>query len=389
MPFGGVAESAGTTRCAISHTGQTTFVTSLCLAAATAVGRSSFIDSLVSVRRKDAIPAPNLVRPDLGRCYPFSDSTQEMELTKLSGKTQQAFAQLLEAKATHSIIETLYLRFDVPTLVTETNPNPNKLTKATHLVKELAARQGEALPELIGYAASPESRMDPAFRRRSAESKDLYESLDQDLATGAGATSAPSVPRRQFNRPGTTAPATTPAHAHAASSKRYVFVVRGRDKPAYDALAALLAAFDLRIVTWDDATRGVGSGTPHTLDIVRSGIEMSDAVVVLMTPDDLGQVKPEYGLVGDDPREAKASGQARQNVVFEAGWAMALNQNGVVLVRVGEVRKLSDIEGLNYVQLTNDISARRNLAGRLRNCGLAVDDSGESWRTAGTFPEHH
>jgi hypothetical protein len=37
--------------------------------------------------------------------------------------------------------------------------------------------------------------------------------------------------------------------------------------------------------------------------------------------------------------------------------------------------------------LTNDISARRTLIGRLRNCELAIDDSGESWRTAGTFPE--
>jgi predicted nucleotide-binding protein len=313
-------------------------------------------------------------------------------LARLSGKTQQAFARLLEAEATHSIIETLYLRFDVPSLVTEANPTPNKLTKATHLVKQLGMRQDGSLAELIEYAASDTSRMSPAFRRGSAESKDLFESLDQDLV----ATPSTAPPQagdsgtvRQFARPGTTAPAAAPAHVHAATSKRYVFVVRGRDKAAYDALAALLVALDLRIVTWDDASRGVGAGTPHTLDIVRSGIEMSDAVVVLMTPDDLGQVKPEYGLAGDDPREARASGQARQNVVFEAGWAMALNQNGVVLVRVGEVRKLSDIEGLNYVQLTNDISARRNLAGRLRNCGLAVDDSGEAWRTAGVFPEHY
>lgn len=115
---------------------------------------------------------------------------------------------------------------------------------------------------------------------------------------------------------------------------------------------------------------------------------MSNAVVVLMTPDDLGQVKKEFSQQNDDPREVLATGQARQNVVFEAGWAMALNQNGVVLVRVGDVRNLSDIEGLNYVNLTNDISARRTLIGRLRNCGLEVDDSGEPWRTAGTFPEY-
>jgi predicted nucleotide-binding protein len=324
--------------------------------------------------------------PGLVMFYTF---TLEAHLAKLSGKTQQALAQLLETEATHSLIETLYLRFEVPTLVSETNPNPNKLTKATHLVKQLDARGDGTLSELIEYAASPSSRMSTAFRRGSSESRDLYASLDRDSSAAAATKSqtAPSAPKRRFAQPGTTAPSVTSTHDHAAIIKRYVFVVRGRDKEAYDALAAFLTALDIRIVTWDDATRGVGSGSPHTLDIVRSGIDMSDAVVVLMTPDDLRQVKPEFGLPTDDSREGRASGQARQNVVFEAGWAMALNQHRVVLVRVGEVRNLSDIEGLNYVHLTNDISSRRTLIGRLRNCELAIDDSGESWRTAGTFPE--
>lgn len=314
-------------------------------------------------------------------------------MTTLSGRTGQSFAQLLNEQATHSIIESLYLRFELPSLVTEATPTPNKLTKATHLVKSLRERDDDSLRELIEYAASPSSKMGTSFRRGSAESLDLYENFDKDLQGNSGATtrkSAPAARERQFPRPGTTAQAHTPTQTqdHTPSTKRLVFVVRGRDKKAYDALTSLLLALDLRIVTWDDAVRGVGGGTPHTLDIVRAGIEMSDAVVVLMTPDDLGQVKPEFGQPTDDPREGRSTGQVRQNVVFEAGWAMALNQGGVILVRVGEVRNLSDIEGLNYVTLTNDISARRGFIVRLRNCKLAVDDSGETWRTAGVFPEH-
>ena len=34
-------------------------------------------------------------------------------MTKLSGATQQSLAQLLDKEATHSVIESLYLRFDV------------------------------------------------------------------------------------------------------------------------------------------------------------------------------------------------------------------------------------------------------------------------------------
>lgn len=311
-------------------------------------------------------------------------------MAKLSGRTGHSFAQLLNDQATHSIIESLYLRFDLSSLVTEATPTPNKLTKATHLVKSLSAREDDSLRELIEYAASPSSKMGTTFRRGSAESLDLWANFDKDLEGSVRATArtaAPPARERQFPRPGTTAPAPTHTQDHAPSAKRLVFVVRGRDQKAYDALASLLLALDLRIVTWDEAVRGVEGGTPHTLDIVRAGIDMSDAVVVLMTPDDLGQVKDEFGQATDDPREGRPTGQVRQNVVFEAGWAMAINQGGVILVRVGDVRNLSDIDGLNYVNLTNDISARRSFIARLRNCKLAVDDSGEAWRTAGLFPQ--
>jgi predicted nucleotide-binding protein len=114
-------------------------------------------------------------------------------------------------------------------------------------------------------------------------------------------------------------------------------------------------------------------------------MRLAHAVVVLMTPDDLGKVKPEFSDPSDDPREGRYTGQARQNVVFEAGWAMGADPEHVVLVRVGDVRMLSDIDGLNYVHLTGDISSRKSLVSRLKNCGLAVDDGGEKWRTAGKF----
>lgn len=177
-----------------------------------------------------------------------------------------------------------------------------------------------------------------------------------------------------------------PSETPSPEPKRNVFVVRGRDGGACAALEALLLALDLRIVTWDDAVRGCSGGTPSTIDILRAGMRLANAVVVLMTPDDLGQVKDEFSAPDDDPREARLTGQARQYVVFEAAWAMGSDPDHVVLVRVGEVRKLSDIDGLNYVNLTGDIFSRKSLIGRLKNCDLAVDELREAWRTAGSFP---
>lgn len=301
-------------------------------------------------------------------------------MAKLSGRTKQALAVLLDRESDHKMIDSLYQRYDVPLLSTS-NGLPNKLRKATHLTNTLGQRpEGDALIQaLVVYAASSASGMSPAFRRGRPESTDLYESLDKDLVPAAN-----PAPIRQFKRPGTSAPA-MPQETSAPESNRHVFVVRGRDAKAYAALEALLLALDLRIVTWDDAVRECGVGTPSTISIVRSGMRLAHAVVVLMTPDDEGRVKPEFSQPQDDPREARLTGQARQNVVFEAGWAMAVDPDHVVIVRVGEVRALSDIDGLNYVNLTDDISSRKSLIGRLKNCGLAVEDGGEGWRNAGSF----
>ncbi|KQQ20517.1 hypothetical protein ASF48_07715 [Rathayibacter sp. Leaf299] len=309
-------------------------------------------------------------------------------MTALSGPTQQALARLLDAEVTHSVIDSLFQRFQVDPLPTA-DGIPTKLKKATHLTRELAKRPEErlSLMKLIEYVGSDSSGMPRTFRRGDPAATDLYENLDHDLEAappGQQPVARSPKPERQFKRPGTTAP--MPTEATTRLPKRAVFVVRGRDSNAYEALESLLLALDLRIVTWDDAVRACGGGTPHTLDVVRAGINLATAVVVLMTADDLGQVKPDFYQATDDPREANLSGQARQNVVFEAGWAMALDQDHVVLVRVGDVRPLSDIDGLNYVSLSGDLSSRRQLIGRLRNCELAVDDSGERWRTAGTFP---
>ena len=45
---------------------------------------------------------------------------------------------------------------------------------------------------------------------------------------------------------------------------RRVFLVHGRDYGARDALAALLKAFDLKVIPWRDAAAYAGGGTPYT-----------------------------------------------------------------------------------------------------------------------------
>jgi len=196
------------------------------------------------------------------------------------------------------------------------------------------------------------------------------------------AVAGPGGPRasagRTTVRPG-------PAAEREQPSGRKVFLVHGRDHGAREALTELLTAFDLDVVSWRDAAAHAGGGTPYTGDVVAAGLRLAEAVVVLLTPDDVGYVRPSRRDAGDDPHDLEPTGQARLNVVFEAGIAMALARRRTVLVEVGAVREMTDVAGVDVVRMDDTVERRRDLAARLRAAGLAVDLHGDEWRTAGSF----
>lgn len=299
---------------------------------------------------------------------------------KPTGPTRASLADLLEPLP-HTTIDNLFTRFEVDAL----HPTPSKSRKTQHLVSEIASRgrDGEAFVEFVDYLSS-RAFGNPTFARGSHAADDFYKQYDRDYGASQPASAAPQAPQeRQFKRPGTTAPAPPPA---PITTRRSVFIIQGRDSKVVAALVALLRALDLRVVTWQEATLLAGGGSDHTLDIVQAGIDNADAVIALFTPDDLGQVKREFWNERDGGVELQPSGQARQNVVFEAGWAMARKRDRVVLVNVGDVRGLSDIAGLNYVYLDGTLDSRKNLVAKLRNCKLEVRTDAEEWRTVGEFP---
>jgi len=172
---------------------------------------------------------------------------------------------------------------------------------------------------------------------------------------------------------------------HSASGRRRVFLVHGRDRSARTALVALLKAFGLEVIDWREASAHAGGGTPYTGDIVAAGMDLADAVVVLLTPDDIACVRPVFREETDGPHELEPTGQARLNVVFEAGMAIARDRDRVVLVEVGQVRRMSDIDGLHIIRMHDSVERRKDLAQRLESAGLAVNASGEEWMTAGRF----
>ena len=166
---------------------------------------------------------------------------------------------------------------------------------------------------------------------------------------------------------------------------REVFVVHGRNLAARDALFEFLRAVDLHPLEWSEAVRSTGKPTPYIGDILDAAFSRAHAVVVLFTPDDEARLRKPLWGANEPPHETQLTGQARANVLFEAGMAMARSQDRTVLIELGNLRPFSDIGGRHTVRLDNSSQQRQELAKRLEVAGCPVNREGKDWHTAGDF----
>lgn len=145
---------------------------------------------------------------------------------------------------------------------------------------------------------------------------------------------------------------------------------------------AFLRAIGLRPIEWSQAVQATGQGSPYIGEILDVAFQRAQAVVVLMTPDEVAYLRSEYSI---DPNEADVNpaAQARPNVLFEAGMAMGRNSDRTILVEHGTVRPFSDVAGRHAIRLDNSPSSRKELAQRLRTAGCPVDLTGADWMTIG------
>ena len=170
-----------------------------------------------------------------------------------------------------------------------------------------------------------------------------------------------------------------------ATNAREVFVVHGRNDAAHEAMFAFLRAIDLIPLEWNMAREETGRPSPYIGEILQAAFSRAHAVVVLLTPDDEVRLKPQFRTDGDPPYETQLIGQARPNVLFEAGMAMGSQPDRVVLVELGNLRPFTDIAGLHIVRMDGSSQRRQELAQKLRTAGCPVNLNGENWLTAGKF----
>ena len=164
--------------------------------------------------------------------------------------------------------------------------------------------------------------------------------------------------------------------------KSKIFVVHGRNTTARDGMFKFLRSLGLQPIEWNQAIQLTGKGSPYIGEILDAALTDAQAIVVLMTPDEITYLRSEYAIGDDDP-ETKPAAQARPNVLFEAGMAMGHDSDRTVLVELGKVRLFTDVIGRHAIRMDNSIPQRKALAQRLQTAGCAVDLTREAWMHEG------
>jgi predicted nucleotide-binding protein len=172
------------------------------------------------------------------------------------------------------------------------------------------------------------------------------------------------------------------------ANPKKVFVVHGRNEKARDGIFDFLRSIGLDPIEWNRAIKSTGKASPFIGEVLDTAFEEAQAVVVLITGDDIAKLKDHYVRKDDPDYEKKPTPQARPNVLFEAGLAFGRCSDRTVLVVLKNetTRPFSDISGRHIVKLSNTPESRKDLIDRLQTAGCEIDIEGKKdWLKTGDF----
>ncbi len=167
--------------------------------------------------------------------------------------------------------------------------------------------------------------------------------------------------------------------------KRAIFVVHGRDEHIRNVIFEFLKAIQLDPIEWEEAIKMTGKTSPYIGEILETAFSNAQAILVVFTPDDLAKLNPRFHKEDDPPYEKELMGQARPNVLFEAGMGIGRNPNRTILIQIGNVKPFSDIAGRHIIKFKGTLEDRKILANRLESAGCAVNLEETDWLTKEDF----
>jgi len=184
--------------------------------------------------------------------------------------------------------------------------------------------------------------------------------------------------------PGSNKLAKKEAQKEMKRDARKVFVVHGRDERLRRSIFEFLTAIRLDPIEWPEAISSTGEGSPYVGKALKI-LNIAQAIVVLLTPDDMVQLREGLWKDNEPQFEKQLSGQPRPNVLIELGMALAINEAATIIVQVGQIKDISDIKGRHILHLDNSAPQKHQLANRLKVAGCEVKTVGSDWLSAGDF----
>jgi len=173
------------------------------------------------------------------------------------------------------------------------------------------------------------------------------------------------------------------AHGDAkgtAPNTHEVVLIHGRGTARTAFFFELLRRLDLRPLAFDELTARTGSSNPSVRAVVRAAFARAQAVIILLTGDDLVSLRTD--LLGGAPAQGGAGEtlQPHLRVIFEAGVAVALQHERTIIVEVPPLRGLLDLADVQVVRFaTGAPEERTQLVRRLRAAGCTLHTSGSTW----------
>jgi hypothetical protein len=160
-------------------------------------------------------------------------------------------------------------------------------------------------------------------------------------------------------------------------------VIYGRDERLRDGVFAFLRSVDLSPIEWSHAVQLTGKAAPYVGEVLDAAFSDAQAVVVVLSPDDVSELRQDLRGAHEPTHETEAAYQARPNVLFESGMAMARHPDRTVIIEIGQMRRFSDIGGRHTIRMDNSVQKRQELAQRLQSAGCSANLLGTDWHTAG------
>lgn len=143
-----------------------------------------------------------------------------------------------------------------------------------------------------------------------------------------------------------------------------IFIVHGSEDDALDQLRLVLYTLGLEPLVQKNVD---GRGMNLFQALMDNISKESDFAIVLMTPDDYGYRKTQT--------ETDRQPRARQNVILEAGMALArLGSDRVAILKKGALELPSDLEGIIRLEFNSNVKEiAHKIAQRLTGAGIPID----------------